>query len=110
MNTEHICSKRVSKCTISPELDVPLPARMASPSQLYEAFNNEIEPDFVYVHIWKTKYCFLHVVEEETAYSGNSYLKFAFRRLYGTFLEVIWIHPHGKPAFFLQIPNSQVVS
>lgn len=91
-----ICETIVNNCQVCKKTSLPASARKVSLSHIFQAFNEEIQCDFVFVNIRSCKYCVLHVVDFGSGYSGTSIASHRSTELMASLLETIWIHRRGS--------------
>lgn len=97
---EVISRKIAESCLICSQTGLPLPTRKVSLTHVSEAFNSEIQADYMFVYIRKDKFCVLHVVDAGTGYSEAKIVEKRSIEIMVTTLETIWVHRHGAPQSF----------
>lgn len=76
-----VCNQIVDSCMVCARSGLPSKCKKVSLSHVCQAFNIEIQADFMFVDIRKTKYCVLHTVDTGTQYSKCSVFSKGFCKM-----------------------------
>ena len=82
------------------EFRPPPSSRKASLSHTDEAFNQQLQADFVFCDVRGTKHCVLHAVDAGTWYSETAIVTNRTNDVMANHLERLWILRHGAPRSF----------
>lgn len=92
---QNVCQEIGNNCNVSSHPRPLASAQKLSLPLACQAFNEKIEADFIYLVICKTKYCFLHVVDNDARYSKSFTFNERYTERMINLLKVIWFLRHG---------------
>lgn len=98
--TRKICKKVVLNCLVCQQSGLPAQSKKISLTHTCEAFNVEIQTDFMFADIRSSKHCIIHIVDTGTGYSETSIVVQRSAHVMASMIEILWIHIHGAPKFF----------
>lgn len=94
------CDKVFSSCAICASSGRPADRRKISTTHLNAAFNDEIQADFMYVHMRGKKWEIMNIIETGTRYGERAITKSRSAEDIKQTLETCWIYKHGAPRRF----------
>lgn len=97
---KHLCREIIESCPVCARSGPPTPTKKISFTHVCEAFNQEIQADFMFADIRGTKYCILHVVDTGTSYSEATIVSRRSGEIMAHTLETVWLLNHGAPKKF----------
>lgn len=97
---ESLSIEIVSNCMVRQKPGTPLPSNKLSFTHVCEAFNNEVQVDFLFYTICSPTYCIMHIVDAGTAYSETALASQRSSEVMIALCETIWTHCHGAQSNF----------
>lgn len=91
------CYNVYSACAICAATGRPAPKKKVSMTHVSEAFNEELQADFVYVQIHGEKHEVLNMVDMGTRYGDRLLTVSRSADEVKKSFEVTWFYPHGSP-------------
>lgn len=99
------CKKVHEACDICASTGRPKDKKKVSLTHVNEAFNNEIQADYVIVYIRDEKFEVLNIVDLGTRYGERAIAKMRSAENMTEMIEKEWIYHHGAPAMFSADPE-----
>lgn len=99
-SVEKLCKEIVDSCPVCAKSGLPLSSKKVSLSHVCQSFNQEVQADFMFVEIRKSRYCVLHIVDAGTRYSECIIVGKRCGEEMVIAMETGWLLRHGAPRRF----------
>lgn len=87
-------------CAVCQRSGTPAASKKILLLHVCEQFNCEIQADIIFVSIWSSKYCVVHIADRGTGLSETGTANQRSAEVMADLIESMWLHQHGSPAFF----------